>query len=818
MGRKFYSHFFLILLITGLFQPILKGQEVSIVKGKITDESGKGLFPASVAVKEVTAGTVTNEKGIYTLEVPSNQKHVLVVSYLGYKTITDTIYTAQGKTYIRDIQLQPISQVIEELTKYGDYQRKNTLTRIDIRSIDKLPTATGSIESFIRATQMGMKAENELTSQYSVRGGNYDENLIYVNDIEVHRPLLVQSAQQEGLSFINPAMISSIEFSAGGFEARFGDKMSSVLDIKYNRPSTSGATVSASLLGSSLHLEGVTKNNRFTHNTGVRYKTTKYLLNSLQVEGDYNPSFLDAQTFLTYDISKSFEIGLFGNVSTNKFHLIPENRDTDFGIFQQGFNLTVFYEGQEQDKFDSYLGAVSLNFHPNKNISLKLIGSGFISDEEITYDILGEYWLNLLSQGSSGKRDTLVNIGTGSALEHARDYLYTQIYSLEHKGTFYKGNQNIKWGLKYQAEIIDDEISEWILVDSAGMSLPYSNSAVNLSSTIKADNYIYNSRISAYLQNTWEFNSNKTDIFVTIGLRSQYSELNEKVLVSPRGSITLDPNWNREMKFHFSTGYYYQPTFYKEFRTPQGELLTHLQAQKSVHFVLGSDLTFLAWERPFIFSTELYYKHLTNLIPYKTKEVKIQYLPEFQSVGYAMGIDFKVYGEFVPNAESWLSISIMDTKEDVHGDYYVLSDRRVVIPGYYNRPTDQTLNFSVFFQDYFPSNPDFKFNLLAVYGSGSPVGGPRDDRPALIYKIGAYKRIDIGISRVLKKPGKNDGLFRNFKDLWFSGEIFNVLNLKNKGSVDWIQTVENNEGVPDIFAVPNYLTGRRFNIKLIAKF
>ncbi len=796
----------------------LRGQQNAIINGTIYDEEGKPLFSASVVVENENFGTVTDTRGKFSLEVAPDRQHIVIISYLGYHTYTDTLYTIADKTYTITQQLKPDTEEIEGLTKYGTYDRRNTLTRIDIRSIDKLPTSTGSIESFLQITQMGVSSGNELSSQYSVRGGNYDENLIYVNDIEIHRPVLVQSAQQEGLSFINPSMISSIEFSAGGFEARFGDKMSSVLDIKYNRPSEFKGTASASLLGGTAHLEGVTQNNRFTYNTGIRYKTTRYLLNSLQVEGDYNPSFMDAQTFLTYDISKSFEIGLMGNVSTNRFNLVPSKRSTDFGTFQQNFNLTVYYEGQEYDKFDSYLGAVSINFHPNEKLSMKIIGSGFISDEVITYDILGEYWLNLLSRGSSGSGDTLINIGTGAALEHARNYLYSQIYSIEYKGTFYEGNKNIKWGLKYQEEMIEDNISEWVLIDSAGLSLPYSSSQVNLFSSIKSKNNLNTSRISGYLQNTWNFNGNTSDMYLTLGMRSAFSSLNDELLVSPRGSFTIDPHWNRDIKFHLSSGYYYQPPFYKEFRTPEGKLLTGIKAQKSIHIVLGSDLTFFIWDRPFIFSTEAYYKHLTNLIPYKTQEVEIQYLPEFESVGYATGIDFKVYGEFVEGAESWLSISIMDTKEDVRGDYYVLSDRTVVVPGYYSRPTHQTVSFSVFFQDYFPTNPDFKFNLSAVFGSGFPIGGPLNDRPALIYRIGPYRRIDIGISRVLKRTEQEGGLFGNFKDIWFAAEIYNVLNLKNKGSVDWIQTVENNEGVPDIFAVPNYLTGRRFNLKLIAKF
>ncbi|MBN2349860.1 MAG: carboxypeptidase-like regulatory domain-containing protein [Bacteroidales bacterium] len=800
----------------------LYAQEYAKVTGTLTDEENNPLFSASIGIKENSTGTVSDEKGKFEFVVPANEKFTLVISYLGYDEVSLTLTLKPGETYTLNQKLTPVSRQLDDVVVYNRFDRTNTLVRIDIKSIDQIPSVSGDFESLLK-TLPGVSSSNELSSQYSVRGGNFDENLVYVNDIEIYRPFLIRSSQQEGLSFINSDMISSIQFSAGGFDAMYGDKMSSVLDIKYSRPTEFGGSLSASMLGAAAHVEGISKNRRFTLNSGIRYKTTQYLLGTLETTGDYKPSFLDFQTFLTYDISKKLEINFLGNISLNKFQLIPETRSTNFGTYQEALNLTIFYEGQEIDQFDNYMGAVSINYRPSDKLSLKLIGSAFRSLEDVRYDILGQYWINLLDNvvGSETQGDSILNIGVGTILDHGRNFLDALIYAVEHKGSFYSPNNNLKWGLKYQIEDIRDNLNTWEYLDSAGYSLPYSDGDVNLYKASRSKNHLYSSRITAYIQNTFNFSPGSSDIFLTAGIRTNYWDYNNTILISPRASVSINPHWEKNFTFHFATGYYYQPPFYKELRDPEGILHTNPKAQKSVHYVLGSDLKFTAWSRPFIFTAEVYYKNLSQLIPYKVENVRVQYLPEFTAKGYAAGIEFKVNGEFVKDAESWVSLSIMQTKEDALQDYYISNDGTTVFPGYYRRPTDQLINFGLFFQDYLPNNPGYKVHLSILYSTSLPYGSPDYKRPSEIYELGAYNRVDIGFSKALKKESSvlsDSNPLRWFKNVWISAEIFNLFGVKNKASYDWVRTVNNQAGLPNMFAVPNYLTGRRINVKLSAKF
>jgi hypothetical protein len=564
-----------------------------------------------------------------------------------------------------------------------------------------------------------------------------------------------------------------------------------------------------------VHAEGSSKNKKFTHNTGIRYKTTKYLLGTLDTKGDYKPSFTDLQSYLTYDISRSLEIGLLLNYSTNKFNRIPKNRSTNFGTFQQGFNFDVYYEGQELDKFQTYLGALSVNYHPSDNLSMKFIASGFRSNEEITYDILKQYWINLATNGSSGQKDSLINIGIGSLLDHARNNLESSIYSFKHIASYYSDAGITKWGFKFQQEIIDDKIKEWQMVDSAGHSLPYSDENVELNYVYKSANSLNNSRISGFLQHTFDISGKNSTVKFTIGARAQYWTFNKEVTISPRLNLTVTPGRASNFTWHLATGLYYQPPFYKEIRDPSGTLYPDIRAQRAFHIVTGTDLKFQAWGRPFVFTTEIYYKNLTRLVPYKLDDVRLQYLPSHKAKGYATGIDFKVYGEFVPGSESWFSLSLLSTKEDIYNDYVINSDYTVTYPGYYRRPTDQFINLSVFFQDYLPSNPNYKVHLMMIYGSGLPYSGPTYSRPSDVYRLGAYKRIDIGFSRaIIRKTEKNFGV----KSIWISVEILNLLDALNKVSYDWVRIVESDIGLNAYFAVPNYLTGRSFNLKISANF
>lgn len=789
-------------------------QQTATIRGTIKDENGKALFSTSVAIEGTVFGTVTDADGRFSLEVPANQEMILVINYLGYKTIRDTLSLNPGQIYIITKVLAPEVKQLDDVEVLGIRDRENTLVPINIKSIDQLPNASQNIEAIIK-TLPGVGSGNELSSQYSVRGGSFDENLIYVNDIEIHRPLLVQSAQQEGLSFVNPSLVSSIQFSAGGFDAEFGDKLSSVLDIRYKQPSRFGGSAMASLLGGSVHVEGATKNNRFTHITGARYKTTKYLLGTLDTKGDYSPSFTDLQTFLTFDLTKKFELAFLGNYATNKFNRVPKNRNTNFGTFQQGFNFTVYYEGQEEDKFDTYLGALSLNYKPHDKLSLKIIGSAFRSNENITYDILRQYWINLATQGSSGNRDSLINIGIGSSLEHARNHLESTIYSVEHRGSFYSDRGILKWGIKGQQELINDDIGEWEYIDSAGMSLPYSSDNVNLFKVNKSAHSLNTFRVAAFIQQSFFLSSNISDMILTLGLRAQYWTLNEEMTLSPRLNFSFHTDNLPNLDWHFSTGLYYQPPFYKELRDPIGNLYPDTKAQRALHFVAGADYKFRAWDRPFVFTAEVYYKHLTRLIPYKLDDVRLNYLPYENAKGYATGIDFKVYGEFVPGSESWFSLSLLRTREDIYNDYLVNLDKSVTYPEYYRRPTDQWLSLAIFFQDYLPSNPNYKVHLMLIYGTGLPYSGPLYSRPADVYELGPYRRIDIGFSRIIiRNPNKNGGV----KSIWISAEILNLLDARNVVSYDWMRTIESDIGLDTYFAVPNYLTGRSYNIKISVNF
>jgi hypothetical protein len=810
MSRNIICYIYIFLII-----PVLAfAQPTATIQGSVTDQEGNPLFFASIAIKDKPVGTVTDDKGFYSLKVTANEQFVLVISHLGFKMFEDTLLLEVDQVFILNKSLIPDINELGDVVVYGIDERENSLMRIDIKSINQLPNSSGNIETILK-TLPGVVSGNDLSSQYSVRGGSFDENLIYVNDIEIYRPLLVQSAQQEGLSFVNPGMVSSIQFSAGGFDAQYGDKLSSVLDIKYKQPTELTGSVSVSLLGGSILAEGASKNKRFTIITGLRYKTTKYLLKKLDIQGDYKPSFTDLQTYLTYDLTKKIEISFLGNYANNLFTRIPENRSTEFGSFQQTLNFTAFYEGQEKDKFDTYLGAFSLNYHPTNNLSLKIISSVFSSKEEITFDILKQYWISSAARSTSGNNDSMVNIGVGASLDHARDYLKSNIYSIEHKGSYYIPAGNLKWGLKFQQEYIDDKISEWQMLDSAGYSLPYSIEEVNLNYVYKSKNILNNTRLSGYLQHTSSFTIDKSDVSITLGARAQYWSYNEDITISPRGNITLTPYSTPNLTWHFSTGLYYQPPFYKELRDPEGKLYPDKKAQRALQFVAGTDYKFMAWGRPFILTSEVYYKYLTHLIPYKLKDVRLQYLPEYRAKGYAAGIDFKVYGEFVQGNESWFSLSFLSTKEDIYNDYIVGSDGSVNYPGFYSRPTDQWMNFSLFFQDYLPSNPDYKVHLMVIYGTGLPYSGPSYSRPADVYSLGAYRRVDVGFSRVIIRKNKNTF---GIKTIWLTAEILNLLDAKNKVSYDWMRTVESSEGVDAIFAIPNYLTGRSFNAKVTVNF
>jgi hypothetical protein len=816
------SHRQILLYLFLSLSPVVYCQDQAIISGKLTGSDQQPIFLANVAILGTGTGTVTAEDGTFILEVPAGKEFTLIFSCLGYETLTEKLLlTANEKRYLSR-SLAIAYQNLDEVSVTEEFDKSGAINRLDLKTLHALPGVAGSVESLLK-TLPGVASGNELSSQYSVRGGNFDENLVYVNDIEIYRPFLVRSGQQEGMSFINPHMVSSVKFSAGGFDARYGDKMSSVLDISYRRPSGFGGSLDVSLLGTAFHFEGATKNKRLTHNTGFRYKTTRYLLSSLETKGEYLPSFIDFQTFISYQVSKKIEINFLGNIADNKYNFIPENRSTDFGTYKNPLNLVIYYDGREHDRFDTYLGAFTIHCRPKDNLSLKFINSGFSSLEVERFDIQGQYLINELDNRLDSETfgDSILNIGIGTFLNHARNHLDAWVYSASHIGSWITQNNQLRWGIRYQYEWIGDKMSEWEMVDSAGYSIPYTEAQVLLTSATKSDHILSSRRYIGFLQDTYSFEKNGFKYFINAGIRTNYWDYNGQLLVSPRIILSVNPDWMRNVVLRFSTGFYHQPPFFRELRYRDGTINPEIRAQKSWHIVAGGDYMFTSWDRPFKLSSEIYYKQMHDLIPYKLDNVRIQYAAENIARGYATGIEFKINGEFVKDAESWASLSFMKTAEDITGDLYRDKEGNLIEPGYYPRPTDQRINFGLFFQDYLPHNPDYKMYLTFLYGSRLPFSAPHQDRYDIVFRMPSYKRVDIGFSKIIKKEGSilsDRNPLKYFRSIWISAEIFNLLGVNNTISYLWVKTVSNQENMPGEFAVPNYLTSRRFNLRLTSRF
>jgi len=812
----------MLLILTS---SLLTAQDYGVLTGVIRDSLDQPVELANVAILGTQEGTMTDTDGSFELRVPAGRSYTVVISCVGYRTEQIAVRMQPEETRERNITLQLDVRSLKEVSVSARQERASTFQRIDIEELNYMPTTTGRVEAIIKS-QAGVSSNNELSSQYSVRGGNFDENLVYVNDIEIYRPFLVRSGQQEGLSFVNSDLVSSIKFSAGGYEARYGDKMSSALDITYKRPKRFAGSTSVSLLGASAHVEGASGNQRFTYLAGYRYKTTSYLLNTLETTGDYKPQFSDLQTLLTYQLSRKLEISFLGNYSSNKYQFIPSSRDTEFGTKDLPLNLKIYYEGQEFDKFDTYLGALSLNYRPIKGLSLKFTGSAFRTSEQETFDILGQYWINELDNtiGSDTHGDSILNVGVGSLLTHARNYLDAIVVSVNHLGSYQEGNNRLQWGLSYQYQDFDDHISEWELLDSSGYVIPYVEEQLELTDSRKAQNRISYDQYSAFIQNTREINGKGSDIYITTGIRGTLWNFNRSTMVSPRITISTQPYWERDMMFHVSAGYYYQPPFYKEMRMPDGTINENIRPQRSIHLLVGGDYIFSMWDRPFKLTGEAYYKWLSNLIPYKIENVRISYAGENISEGFARGIDFKLNGEFVHGAESWMTLSLLQTREDVEGDFAYVFDGSGYVrtpAGEFPRPTDQLFTFGLYFQDYFPNNPGYKVHLNAFYGTGLPLSSPNDEQYYTQLRMRPYRRVDIGFSKVIKREGVQLGEknpLRFFESIWISGEVFNLLGINNEASYLWIRTISDQQGIPGQFGVPNYLTGRRFNLRITVNF
>ncbi len=818
-------------LLLGLFLfCILHTQaQHAYVSGKVLNDKQEAVEFANVTVSGKTLGTATDARGEYELRVPAEVEITVVVSMLGFKPAEYTLELQDGERYDLQVALEADTKTLHQVVVEDREVRKTTLTRLDPKVMQVIPDASGNFESIIK-TLPGVASNNELSSQYSVRGGSFDENLVYVNDIEVYRPLLVRSGQQEGLSFINSDMVSSVLFSAGGFDARYGDKMSSVLDIKYKKPSEFEAAFSASLMGGSLMFAGASKDKKFTHISGVRYKTTKYALNSLDTEADYDPRFLDFQTYMTYQLTDKLELGVLGNLASNYYKFVPQDRRTKFGTYNTALELRMYFDGQEVDQFTTYTGALSLNYQPQENLELKWIGSYFHTNESETFDIHSYYWINEvekdLSSGTTG--DSVANIGVGSFLEHARNYLEADVYSFEHRGMFTDGAAQWRWGVKYQREEIADDLSEWQFVDSTGYSLPYSAENVELNYSIKGQNFLASNRVSAFIQNTYNFYLVGGELNLTTGLRAGYWDFNREATLSPRANLSYVPNWERDILFRFSTGFYYQPSFYKEMRLlnevgdygqVEVELNKEIKSQKSYHFVLGSDYNFQAWNRPFKLVTEVYYKILRDLIPYSADNVRIIYQGYNNSDGYSTGLDMKLNGEFVPGVDSWLSLSVMQTRENIRDDGEYVEDATGNLvwedPGMSPRPTDQRVNVGMFFQDYFPMNPNYKMHLQINFGSGLPFSKPYDISYNDNNRMKSYQRVDLGFSKILKSSDKQypqGHWLHHVDESWITLEVFNLMDRRNTMSYEWVSDYSGRQ-----YAVENSLTGRRLNLRFMVR-
>ena len=808
------SYNFILLLVFGLTFQIASGQEKIHISGKVTDSDGLGLNLVHISIQETAYGTISEKDGSYFLKIPYQETIKLSFSSLGFETKLITRQVSPNKNLIIHVTLLESPEQLEEVQIEESRVEDQGFTRLNMREVKILPSISGDIESYIK-TLPGVSSSNELSSQYSVRGGNFDENLIYINDIEVYRPFLIRAGKQEGLSIVNSDLVSSVQFSAGGFNASYGDKMASALDIHYRKPQKIGGGFELGLLGANGFFEGISLNNKLSWIVGVRYKSNQYLLNTLDVTGDYKPRFADLQSYLSYTLSDKLSFDFLGNIALNHYNFIPESRRTSFGTLINSVQLNILFNGQELDKFNTFLGAFSVNYRPNEKLMLKLIASAYSTLEYENYDIEGFYSLNELDKelGSENLGDSIMNIGIGRFIDHARNSFQANVMAIHHKGNMQFNSSNLSWGIKLQNERIYDRMNEWKMVDSAGYSIPYTGQTVNLRKVINVDNELNTIRTTGHLLYKKDFKLSRSSIETEAGIRGHYWSFNHQFLVSPRLSIVLDPEWEKEVKFRFATGIYYQPAFYKEIRDENGWINKNIKAQRSLHFLAGGILDFRVGNSPFRFSTDIYYKDLQFLIPYKIDNVRIIYTGKNNAKGYATGLEFKINGEFVKGVDSWVSLSLMQTREKLTDD--------TGGGNYYPRPTDQLINFSIFFQDYFPSNPTFKVYLALHYGSGLPVTAPESVNGENYFRMPPYRRVDLGFSKILKDKDSTigeRGIFQCFSTAWISLEVFNLLDINNTISYTWITTVNNLSGEVGEFAVPNYLTSRRINLKLSGNF
>lgn len=779
------------------------------VKGLVKDVNQKAMTGVSIGAINLDKpiGTSTNDKGEYTLKLQENKEYHLRFSFVGYKDFDTIVRPASKQTIKIDVEMKPVSTTLEGVEIKGDYSREDGVTRISTDWAKNTAGPVGGVENVIK-TMEGVSSNNELSSQYSVRGGNFDENLVYVNDIEIFRPILVRSGQQEGLSFINTDMIGDIQFSSGGFAAQYGDKMSSVLDIKYRKPTEFSGNASIGLLGGSIYLADKI-GDKFTYQLSYRNKTSQYLLNSLETDGDYNTTFHDVQAYLTWDINDKSEFSFIGNFSNNIYKFAPEDRQTDFGDINNPLKFKVYFDGQEKDRFTSFFGAAMYNYKPRKDIQLKLIASGFRTKEKETYDIQGQYWL---SEAAGLGSDDDLDLGIGTYIEHARNTLDAALFNIEHRGYKYYDNGLLSWGIKYQGEKTRDKLNEWKMVDSADFSIPSNLDNIGTydgpASPILQDRYRSNNEISSnrlifFAQRNLSVKAAKGTYFFNLGVRGQYWDFNKEFFPSPRLSVSYKPEIKADILFRFASGLYTQFPFYREYRNEQGAINKDIKSQKSLHFVLSSDWNFKIRTRNFKLTSSAYYKYLWDLIPYYMDNLRLRYTAQNNAVGYVAGFDVKLFGEFIKGIDSWLTLSLMQTKQNIDGD-----DK-----GYIPRPTDQLLNISMSFQDYLPSMPWMRVYLNFNYGSGYPFYIPNTNT---VLSRPNYLRADLAFTFRIKDEEASwakKNFLKALKRIWLNIEWLNVFDNKNIISYTYIK---DNYNVT--YPVPNYLTPSMLNAKLTVEF
>lgn len=799
ISLKIVVLFFLLLV-----SQLLLGQSVRVF-GIVSNQNHEVIEGVSIEYK--SNGTITDAKGYYSITIPSENKSSLVFTHLSYENQVINFPSSLNNEYRLDVILKKEITQISEVELIDEVLRNQNVTTLDKKNINVITGPTGGVEGLI-STLAGVSTKNEMSSQYSVRGGNFDENLVYVNGFEIYRPFLVRGGEQEGLSFVNSDMVENITFSSGGFDAKYGDKLSSVLDIQYKDPKEWRSHLTLSFLGVNATVEGVSKSKRWSHITSYRQKTNQFLLNSLDTESNYLPRFRDFQSLNIFHLNSSMKLSLLAHYSSNTYQSNPQTRQSDFGTVDKPLRLNIYFDGQEKDAYESGMGAARFDYQIHDSLKMSLSGSIFQTLEEEYYDVEAQYFLGSLDNSLSSDNfgEVVDNRGVGGYLRHARNDLFAQVYNAQYRGKFYKKKSNLEWGLKYQHELIDDRLKEWQLIDSSGFSTPQGlDTLLELFEFVQAENELNSSRYSAFVQQAGYFNAYNSRFTYSIGVRSLYWTLNDEFFLSPRASLSYLPNWKRDVLFRASIGSYNQSPFYRELRNKKGVLFPGLNSQKSTHFVLSSDYNFQSWDRPFKFVGELYYKRLTDIIPYEIENLRIRYLPELTASGYTVGVDLRVNGEFVPGVESWASMSLLSSREDIENDGH----------GYIPRPTDQRFGFSMFFQDYLPNRPSYKMNLKLHYSSGLPTGALNSERHEQLFRIPSYKRVDIGFSKIVKQDGigSKSHYLKHFDSLILSLEIFNLLGIRNTISYLWVTDVVQNQ-----YAVPNYLTSRLLNVKIQAKF